>query len=1048
MAPPKTSEYEQDHTKVEEEAGDDAAHGLRTAASSAESASNKVHGRRKRDTIYIVGGGIPGVRVKHVPNEGQGKHDLILEFGGRRDLNHLTQPTYRHDYDGDVTCGKPQLQQSLKTLIENWHKDRNKQNREWDQVWEEIEGRVELLSEDISKHKESMKKYCNDPSVKGKTWTEADSNACMLITAGLKHIYEIKEDTGKNGEQARKNNRTFRATAACIILNELIKKLEKKAKSCTQIISIKEGIKQAFKVSKEIKKAVCDNDFDCFECTQQQDYSNCTMNKERVGEKLKTKIDKDEKIKEALGEIYPPSDPNSPTGTATIGEWFTQFSTNVTEKDKEQYEELGALLALCEQNEDEESSGKWDREKYGSFCEIMIKNIILTTAVPKQYKNEKGKTSCQKIVKGIPVCDLLKVWMYYMPFFCAPKEVIEEALSQVKTVREALNKNQNYVHCTYDDALKIPYGGGNDMGSEAYDLFGTSTLYNMMKKTTNKKEWCKNAPAGAPVARADKDTPDRVVPSDDASNKFKEIVEQLEEVLEQEEKATSPAKSPSVDDCNGKTSCEFVKCIADEWARIRSHGPSKKPESDVWNDFPDILKSLSNAMTNGQGTNEKECEGINVADSTKEEANKKACNYIVKGLTYIYGIDLSYDSVKQANPYLNKRFQQTMACLLLNEFAKQMKSKCPDSKAGIDKGFESWEQIKGKKCTNTSYPCVDCKWEEGDYSDCTIGNEQVKDKVKGILDTNDNIKKTLEDICKKDAPPEKTEKTQDTVQQPSEEDDDEPPPLPAVPNGDQDEPSVDPGPVPGGEPHAEAEPIPGNTDPNQSPQEPAAAGDTHLGAGGASSIPDTPSPSKLTSKIDLPTSYLPLIPSVTGILVMSYLLWKYFAFLGKRRKRYRRAHQVNGPTIQEQLLAYVEEGGPHEYYIVKERKPRSTPMKRRKKRGVRRRAGRCGVRRRMIIDIHLEVLNECQKGDLHSKKEDFFKILVQEFMGSEFIKEEPVPQEQVQDSCSAFRVNFPMEQVPSSDSGFSEEDFIPKEDVPVEQVPCSDSGFRGGRLCS
>ncbi|ANQ08392.1 SICA antigen [Plasmodium coatneyi] len=45
----------------------------------------------------------------------------------------------------------------------------------------------------------------------------------------------------------------------------------------------------------------------------------------------------------------------------------------------------------------------------------------------------------------------------------------------------------------------------------------------------------------------------------------------------------------------------------------------------------------------------------------------------------------------------------------------------------------------------------------------------------------------------------------------------------------------------------------------------------------------------------------------------------------------------------------------------------------------------------MIIDIHLEVLNECEKGDLHSTKEDFFEILVQEFMGSELIKEEKVP---------------------------------------------------------
>ncbi|ANQ10429.1 SICA-like antigen [Plasmodium coatneyi] len=170
-------------------------------------------------------------------------------------------------------------------------------------------------------------------------------------------------------------------------------------------------------------------------------------------------------------------------------------------------------------------------------------------------------------------------------------------------------------------------------------------------------------------------------------------------------------------------------------------------------------------------------------------------------------------------------------------------------------------------------------------------------------------------------------------------------------------------------------------------------------------------PSKLLSP------YLPTIPVAIATSVISYLLWKYFA-VPIRRRRYRRAHPTLGPTLQEQIMDYgMNQDGPHEYTLVKERKPRSTSIKRRKKRVPgRRRAGRGGVRRRMIIDIHLEVLDECQKGDLHSTKEDFFEILVQEFMGSEFMKEDFVSMENVS-----------------------------KEEVPKEQVPCSDSGFREGR---
>ncbi|ANQ08986.1 SICA antigen [Plasmodium coatneyi] len=125
----------------------------------------------------------------------------------------------------------------------------------------------------------------------------------------------------------------------------------------------------------------------------------------------------------------------------------------------------------------------------------------------------------------------------------------------------------------------------------------------------------------------------------------------------------------------------------------------------------------------------------------------------------------------------------------------------------------------------------------------------------------------------------------------------------------------------------------------------------------------------------------------------------------------------------EQLLDHVDDqaDGPREYTLIKERKqPRSVPK------GRIREGPRCRVDRRTIIDIHLEVLDECQKGDTLSVQNDFFEILVQEFMGTKFMEEENVPKEDV-----------PKENVPNSDSGFREEGFVPKGDV-----TSSDSWFR------
>ncbi|ANQ10352.1 SICA antigen [Plasmodium coatneyi] len=118
----------------------------------------------------------------------------------------------------------------------------------------------------------------------------------------------------------------------------------------------------------------------------------------------------------------------------------------------------------------------------------------------------------------------------------------------------------------------------------------------------------------------------------------------------------------------------------------------------------------------------------------------------------------------------------------------------------------------------------------------------------------------------------------------------------------------------------------------------------------------------------------------------------------KRKSRHKRAHQGPLPSLEEQLFDHVDDkaDGPHAYTLVKERRQqRSAPTrtKRTKKQGVGHR-----VCHRTIIDIHLEVLDECQKGDTKLVQEDFFEILVQEFMGSDFIKEK-----KIQSSNSGFR---------------------------------------------
>ncbi|CAA9986543.1 SICAvar, type II [Plasmodium knowlesi strain H] len=160
--------------------------------------------------------------------------------------------------------------------------------------------------------------------------------------------------------------------------------------------------------------------------------------------------------------------------------------------------------------------------------------------------------------------------------------------------------------------------------------------------------------------------------------------------------------------------------------------------------------------------------------------------------------------------------------------------------------------------------------------------------------------------------------------------------------------------------------------------------------------------------------YLPLVPSILGIMTITYFLWKYFGQLGKIRRSRRAPLRIPGPSVQEQLLDHVEEAGPHEYRLVKERKPRSAPT--RTKRSGRDPAGSGRVNRRTIIEIHFEVLDECQKGDTQLNQKDFLELLVREFMGSEFMEEEQVPKEEVLMEGVPMEL-VPMESVPSLGSG-------------------------------
>ncbi|KJP84714.1 hypothetical protein AK88_05654, partial [Plasmodium fragile] len=102
----------------------------------------------------------------------------------------------------------------------------------------------------------------------------------------------------------------------------------------------------------------------------------------------------------------------------------------------------------------------------------------------------------------------------------------------------------------------------------------------------------------------------------------------------------------------------------------------------------------------------------------------------------------------------------------------------------------------------------------------------------------------------------------------------------------------------------------------------------------------------------------------------------YFAHLGKKRRRtYRTVRDVPSPPLDDEILEHLQRGElpppDYGYTIIRER-GRDKFADRRGQRPPR-------VHKRTIIELHLEVLHECEAAEWENVKDDYLQIVVEQF---------------------------------------------------------------------
>ncbi|ANQ08197.1 SICA antigen [Plasmodium coatneyi] len=512
---------------------------------------------------------------------------------------------------------------------------------------------------------------------------------------------------------------------------------------------------------------------------ENKEEDNVNWKKSAIGDMLKKLKQKEDERRRASG--CSPSNTNGfeEGEEDSIMEWFTKFFNNPAEDD-EQYEpgkydwsKYDKYSAICEEGADDP---RFDAKKYGYFCKIMLKNLMMVTNQGNQNKPENSNTKCKR--KFIPICDLLKIWMTYMGESCVPRSVMQYVFEAVENLEKEWKGEKNYEKCEYGNISNL-YRGNTDIGHEVSKLLRNSTVGSKLGEL-NRRNWCDESRRRYwthpdmynKVSRSDEGTDGGRSQIEGVMKELKSLVKGVDEGIEEEEKELgdimgtvtevvnevmqqqqqqqlpppSTSAAGQVVECTDKTDlCVRADCVAERWRANREVNNVTFPDwlGTFWNnDVNSRLKKLSDAMTTDDKNNEEECESITVSGNASLEANKKACNYIVKGLKHIYNIQKDPVKITQGKNLQveerkasdNQLFWRTMECVLLNAYADKLEQQSPCTpKAGVTHAFTAGKQLWNDICNNKGDTnCVQCT-REPNFKNCEINDSKKskKDKVEG-----------------------------------------------------------------------------------------------------------------------------------------------------------------------------------------------------------------------------------------------------------------------------------------------------------------------------
>ncbi|ANQ05904.1 SICA antigen [Plasmodium coatneyi] len=947
---------------------------------------------------------------------------------------------------------KNKLCERLECIAHNWFEDRigpTEGKRDWCLFWDpDAINRLKELSGGMTKKDAIIDSLCNSANGKNTTWGDTEKEACKLITGGLKYIYELEESTKLVNKKEARNNRLTEQTMGCLFLNAFANKLIQEVKRPCNITE-KEIQKMFEEGNKNIKTWCKEGENNCVTCTRDKDYANCTLS-----------VEEDLRDKGASGNC----DIGKESNGAQIGDKVEKvFEKGKAGIQKPQIEKaLTAINTINKINDtlcgrvkcvtkkwfpsrkrSESTPSDWDGKKGGYWGDFENRLKELSEAMTKNGASDDNlcnsmdganKQACNLIVRGLKRIYEIPQGSPSPPQNAVDNQIFERTMSCVllNAYAKKLENLAEEKSCSVKEGINLAFNKSNDIKAivstctdNTCDLCqeedfknctigNNENLWNKVNGMLDKKKaeieqtLNKICPSTADLGRSDRvdQVPGPLPPSPIPAPPG---VPPTAGVQPQPGAPAGPKGPQPAGTNTGKNTasskntpknidCNRQELDGDENFDLWWNTCNKKDQKNGDREHDDDKKySIGKWSITDKGAT------TTVIDATPTNIAGPDVT-APKGQDGSSGPDSSgpgstgHQSPGSSGPGSTGTWKPG--------------SSGPGSTGTWNPG-SSGSGSTGTWKPGSSGPGSTGTWNPGSSGTGSTGTWNPGSSGTGSTGTwNPGSSGTGSTGNQNTGSPRPgSTRNQDTGSLPL-----------GKPQGPPQQGGNKPqGPPPPGKPQEPLSPARATE-----ATSPSSAGS--ITTKGGHSAGGTGDPSEFTP-------YLPTIPVFIGISAMSYLLWKYFALPGKRR-RSRRAHQVRGPpTLDEQLPDHVDDqaDGPHEYTL--------TNVKR----------GTCIRRKKTFLKFWFKNLWVPGLG-----KEDFVpmedipkEVIRKEdvptsnswFREEDFVpkKEVPmvnVPKEQISISDSGFREEgfVPREQVLSSDCGFREEGFLPKEDIPKEQI--------------